>query len=95
MAVYIAGRQVKVGDSLYLASYRCFGEVIGFDGASAKVQVSNTPNQKRVIFVTTGGNVAGRRQAWWHVPLELDKPFRDITAFQDVVDVLAAKGLGE
>lgn len=94
MAVVIANREVQTGDVLYLASYRAWGAVTGFDTNAALVHIVGSSGQTRTVHVTNGGMISGIRQAWWHAPLQLDLPFQNIGAYQRVLDALAAEGLG-
>jgi len=62
--VAIAGRAVRLGDNLYIASYRAWGAVEGFEGGVAKVRINGSGGQSRLVRVADGGLISGIRQAW-------------------------------
>ncbi len=88
MSVSIAGRTVKLRDTLYHTGFRAWGEVVGFDTGSAKLKLTNG-DRERVIYVHNGGTVNGVRAVYWHAPLQLDLPVNNIEKFQRMVNALA------
>lgn len=92
MAVIIAGREVKVGDGLYHIGHQSWGTVTLLDTNSAKLRIGNAGSY-RDIYVSTGGIAGGRRQVYWHQPLDLDQPIADIGKYQRVLDALVGEGL--
>lgn len=91
MAIKIAGRKVKVGDRLYHKKMG-WGVVDHFDSSGPAVMVMKVvPYGERKIYVRNGGLVGDDRLVYWHEPLDLDYPHNDISAMQEVVNVLAPK----
>lgn len=85
----IAGRQVKIGDSLYHKGLESWGVIARFDPTgSAEFHVKG-PKGTRKVLAQSGGVVNSRRQLYWHQPLTLDLDRRDVSALQRVVDILA------
>lgn len=92
MSVIIAGRTVVVNDALYHIGFRAWGVVDSFDpGGAAKLRITGTDGQSRLVYVTNGGNVAGARVIYWHAPLQLDLPYQDIGRYQAVLDTLVSE----
>lgn len=92
MSIIIAGREVHVGDVLYHTGYQAFGIVHALDMNAARLRFTNGVNQ-REIFVGPGGIVGGRKQVFWHQPLQLDLPMQDIGSYQRILDALVGEGL--
>lgn len=88
MAVIIAGREVKKGDSLYHIGYQAWGSVIGFDINSVVLRITGTGAHYRDVHVATGGIAGGRRQVYWHAPLQLDLPHADIGKYQRLLNAI-------
>ena len=87
----IAGRKIKIGDALYHRALEAWGTVLRFDpSGSAEFEIVG-PRGSRVLLVQEGGIVNGRRQLFWHEPLELDLPRRNIAAVQRIVDAVSAE----
>lgn len=85
----ITGRQVKVGDTLYHQGLDAWGTILRFDPTgSAEFQIRNK-NKSRVLMAQNGGKVHGKRQLYWHKPIQLDLPYSNISAIQKVVDAVA------
>lgn len=85
----IAGRTLKVGDTVYHRALDTWGVIIRFDRTgSAEFEIKG-PKGNRVLMVQDGGIVNGRRQIFWHEPLFLDLPRRNISAIQRVVNAVA------
>jgi hypothetical protein len=91
MSITIAGRHVLLGDPLYHTGFKAWGTVVGFDGGSAKVQITGANSQPRVIFVQQGGRINGVRVMYWHEPLHLDLPFQNIDKYQRLIDHIIAE----
>lgn len=91
MAISIAGREVKIGDKLYHWSLGKWGQVTRFDASGpAILEVSRGPTRSPLKFyVQQGGNISGKREAYWHGPLKLDLPRSDVSTMQRIVDLLA------
>lgn len=92
MAVIIAGREVKVGDSLYHMGHQAWGTVVLLDTNSAKLRIGNAVGY-RDVYVSAGGIAGGKRQVYWHEPLVLDMPFADIGRYQRALNALVGEGL--
>lgn len=88
MSVQVAGRVVRVGDTLYHARFQAWGKVEQIEGTSASLRIGG----QTVRFTNEGMN-AGSRQVFWHEPLFLDMPQRDISKYQRVLDKLIEEGL--
>jgi hypothetical protein len=91
MSVNIAGRQVSVGDSLYHLGYDAWGTVVRFDTNSAVLRLIGAGGSERDVFVTNTGIVGSRRQVYWHEPLFLDLPRRNVTKYQTILNALIAE----
>lgn len=89
MAVIIAGREVKIGDTLYHVAFQAWGTVQRFDTNSAVLRLT-LGNE---VFVASGGVTNGKRQVYWHQPLVLDLPVSNVSKYQEVLDYLLTKGL--
>lgn len=90
--IKIAGRDVKVGDSLYHVGLKSWTRAVRYDpSGSLEVEVK-TGGYNRKLMVTKGGKVNGVRQMYWHEPLVLDLPQYDITAYQNVVNLVKKGG---
>lgn len=82
----IANRQVKLDDQLYHTGLQLWGKVTRFEGNAAEVTFTGTGGQRKLI-VTSGGYVSGIRCIFWHEPLQLDEPYRDVSKFQYMIGV--------
>lgn len=84
----IASRTIKIGDSLYHRGIDAWGKIVGFDpSGSAQFEISG-PKGKRRFLVQSGGVIFGRRQLFWHEPIQLDLPFSDVKALQRVINAV-------
>lgn len=88
MSISIAGRSVKVGDTLYHVGYRTWGTVNRYDTGAAVLRIVGANGDTRDIYVTEGGIVGNARQVYWHELLDLDLPYQNIQKFQQVLDKL-------
>lgn len=88
MAVVIAGREVKLGDTLYHVGYRAWGTVIRFDTNAAVLRLFGADGAHRDVNVISGGVVGSVRQAYWHEPLVLDLPVQDVQSIQRTVNFI-------
>lgn len=86
MSISIAGRAVKVGDSLYHSGFRTWGIVQRFDTNAAVLRITGANGDTRDLFVVEGGIVGSVRQVYWHEPLQLDRPYQNIQKFQRILD---------
>lgn len=93
MAIVIAGRVVKQGDTLYHVGWRTWGTVIGFDTNTARLRLVGAGGSERIVPVSDGGMVAGTRQVYWHTPLVLDLPVQNVTKAQALVDFAVQQGM--
>lgn len=93
MAIVIAGRVVKQGDTLYHTGWRTWGTVIGFDTNTARLRLVGAGGSERVLPVANGGTVAGVRQVYWHEPLQLDLPVQNVTKAQALIDFAVGQGM--
>lgn len=85
MAVIIAGREVKKGDSLWHSGYQAWGTVTGFDTNAAMLRVANGGSEV-TVYVSSGGIAGGKRRVWWHEPVQLDLAVQDIGPVQRIVE---------
>lgn len=90
MSISIAGRTVMIGDPLYHTGLRSWGTVIGYDGGSAKVEIS-TGGQPRTVYVQQGGRVNNVRVMYWHEPIIFDMPFQNIDKYQRLLDAITVE----
>lgn len=93
MAIVIAGRIVKQGDTLYHVGWRTWGTVTGFDTNSARLRLVGAGGSERTVPVASGGLVAGTRQVYWHEPLVLDLPVQNVSKAQALVDFAVNQGM--
>lgn len=93
MAIVIAGRIVKLNDPLYHVGWRTWGTVVGFDTNTAKLRLVGAGGSERTVPVSNNGMVAGTRQVYWHVPLQLDLPVQDVTKAQALIDFAVLQGM--
>lgn len=91
MSIMIAGRAVKKGDSLYHRGFEAWGYVSRFDPSGSAEYILKGPHGERKMLVLNGGIVNGRRQLFWHEPIQLDLPRQDVKSLQRVVDAVAAE----
>lgn len=89
--ITIAGRDVKIGDSLYHQSLKSWCRAVKYDPSGSLEVTVKTGGHERRLMVTKGGKVNGVRQMYWHEPLHLDLPRYDVSAYQKLID-LASKG---
>lgn len=87
--ILIAGMEVKIGDKLYHRDFRTFGRVSRFDASGSAEVIIPVQGGERKFLVQQGGMVNGRRQMYWHEPIELDLPRTDVSSVQTVVNILA------
>ena len=83
----IAGKPVLLGDELWHMGFRQWVRVVSVT-PSTVVELVGVNGEKSKFVATEGGNIAGRRQLYWHQPLVLDLPDRDVSAYQIFVDAL-------
>ena len=83
----IAGKPVLQGNELWHIGFRQWVKVVS-TSPSTIVELTGANGEKSKFVVTEGGNIAGRRQLYWHQPLVLDLPDRDVSAYQTFVDAL-------
>lgn len=92
MAINIAGREVKIGSTLYHKHYEAFGTVSQFDRTgSAELIIQTSTGEPRRVWFTNGGKVNGKKLIYWHKPLEIDLPNTDIQPLQDIINVVLTK----
>ncbi|MCM1516236.1 MAG: hypothetical protein NC080_07500 [Paraprevotella sp.] len=88
MEIKIAGRSVPIGARLYHKGWDTFGTIIGYDpSGSAEMSIVSNSGQRRRMFVTEGGKVAGVKMCYWHKTIDLDLPMDDVSSIQAVVDL--------
>lgn len=85
----IAGVQVLQADQLYIQRAGAFGSVLVVGENSATVRVQRTSGYRDFV-VEQGGMISGRRDAYWHAPLQLDLPKADIAKRAKVQAVVNA-----
>lgn len=93
MAIVIAGRVVKQGDTLFHVGWRTWGTVVGFDTNAAKLLLLGAGGSERTLPVSNGGMVAGTRQVYWHEPLQLDLPVQNVNKAQALIDFAVEQGM--
>lgn len=76
-----------LGDELWHIGFRQWVKVISLT-PNTIVELIGVNGEKSRFVVTEGGNISGRRQLYWHPQLVLDVPQRDISKYQEFVDVL-------
>jgi len=86
MSIKIAGREVKTGDHLYHSRLGSFGRVLRVQSKNIELHVSTRQGAEVVFFVTEGGKINGEKLVYWHPPLVLDVPYRDISHLQALLD---------
>lgn len=89
MTILIAGRPVKPGDKLYHKGFEAWGRVVRYDPSGSVELVIKGKSGERKLLVQQRGVVNGRRQVYWHKPIEVDLPYSDLSSVQRVVDVVA------
>lgn len=90
--ITIAGRPVKVGDTLYHTGFQAWGTVHRLDNGSVEYHIEGKSyGNVRKLFITQGGNINGQRCVYWHEPVVLDMPKADISQVQDMVDFIQLK----
>lgn len=90
--ITIAGRTVKVGDTLYHTGFQAWGTVRRIDEGAVEYHIEGKSHGNvRKLYITQGGYINGKRVAYWHEPLELDIPKADISQVQFIVDVLLTR----
>lgn len=90
--ITIAGREVKKDDELYHVNRARWGVVIGIDEGSVILRIPGQTSDDYIdMHVTQGGNVNGRHTVYWHPPLVLDLPQKDVTRVQRYVDFCLAE----
>lgn len=73
MSVIIADSPVALGDQLYSRRAGMIGTVVQVLDHAVILRITRN-GQNRDLTVTAGGNVAGTRDVFWHLPLDLDLP---------------------
>lgn len=68
----IAGSAVALGDALYIHRAQAHGSVVALGANTATVRVTIPSGGTRDYVVEQGGMVAGRREAFWQAPIQLD-----------------------
>lgn len=87
MSIIVANRAVNIGDALYHTGYQAWGVVKGFDPTGpALLEINAGGGHKMTLFVTSGGQINGKRLVFWHVPLTLDLPYADVAKYQALID---------
>lgn len=87
--ILIAGKRVKVGSRLYHKGYECWGRISRFDPSGSAEIIVKSHGGQRKLLVQQGGVVNGRRQLYWHEPIQLDLPRQNVSAIQRIVDAVA------
>lgn len=87
--IKIAGRPAKVGSNLYHNGFQAWGQITRYDPSGSAEFTIKTRKGERKLLVQKGGVINGRRQLFWHEPLELDLPQQNISAIQRIVDIVA------
>lgn len=90
----IAGRQLNMNDQLYNTTLQLWGHIVDVtEEGTATIEFNGvgTSNYRRYT-VTDGGFVNGKRVLYWHKPLDLDKPYADISQFQRLIDTVIKDG---
>jgi hypothetical protein len=82
--ITIAGKNTTVGDELWHVGLRLWAQVT----ATGIVTINGVNDQKVKYSFTTGGVINGKKQLYWHSPLILDLPVRDISKYQRIMDAL-------
>lgn len=90
MSIKIAGRQIKIGDSLYHQGLDSWGSITGFDPSGSAHFTIKGPSGSRKLMAQKGGIINGRRQLYWHAPIKLDLPTSNVQKVQLVVDAIAS-----
>lgn len=83
----IAGRQVKKGDELYHMARKKWGVIVDFDAGTPVLRITDSNNAQNYadFRVTEGGYIKGVRQVYWHEPLKLDLPYRNLAKIEKLV----------
>ena len=92
--IRIAGRPVKIGDELYHTGKNRWGRIVRFDVNSAVLRITaDGGDELNYIerFVTEGGVDSGKKVVYWHEPINLDLPYRDLTKVKRMLDFLMAE----
>lgn len=89
--ITIAGRTVKVGDTLYHNGFQAWGTIKRVGEGTAEYHLEGRSHGNvRKLYITQGGNINGKRVIYWHKPLTLDLPTADTTKIQGFVDLLVS-----
>lgn len=83
MTIKIAGSPVKLGDTLFSRRAGGPGTVTKLLDYAVVLSVSRG-GISRDYTVTEGGLVAGVRDVYWHLPLELDLPKDSVEKVQKI-----------
>lgn len=83
----ISGKQATIGSELWHIGFRQWA-VVTQTAPDTTVELTDLSGRKYSFVATDGGLIAGRRQLYWHQPLMLDVPERDISKYQAFVDTL-------
>ena len=83
----ISGKNVALGNELWHMGFRQWATVVQ-DTPHVIVELTDLSGRKYSFVATEGGLISGRRQLYWHQPLVLDVPDRDISKYQSFVDTL-------
>jgi hypothetical protein len=87
----IANRSVVKGDILFHRAQRKWVTVVQTEPCIVEMQGAG--GQAARFAVTADGNINGTRALYWHAPVELDLPVRDIGMYQRVLDALVKENL--
>lgn len=90
MTIRIAGEAVGLGDQLFSRRAGAVGTVTQVLDTAVLLRVTRAGGD-RILTVTEDGVVAGGKDVYWHVPLDLDLPKSQISKLakiQAVVDVV-------
>lgn len=83
--IKIAGKPISSGDVLWHYGLRVWATV---RADATSVTVAGPSGQTATYPVQDGGLIAGRRQLYWHQPLVLDLPYRDVTKYQTMIEAV-------